>query len=191
MVLLTDEENKSYHKQNICYICKKKCSTDNKKYHKVWDHSHFTEKYRGAAHNTYNLRYKAPKEILVLFHVSTYDYYFIIKKLPEEFDRQFKCLRENTEKYITSSISIKNDKRNTYKIKFINSFRFMSTSLSSLVDNLSEGLHNNKCTNYKFYLDYMSTKDDQLMFRCFKCKKKKKNYKKDFNKDLIKIFASK
>ena len=33
----------------------------------------------------------------------------------------------------------------------------------------------------------MITKDDQLIFRCFACKK---NYKKDFNKDLIKRFAS-
>ena len=39
MIPLTDEENKSYKKQKICYICKKGFSTnddDNKKYH----HSH-------------------------------------------------------------------------------------------------------------------------------------------------------
>ena len=35
----------------------------------------------------------------------------------------------------------------SYKIKLIHSFRFMSRSLSSLVDNLSEGLHNDKCTD--------------------------------------------
>ena len=33
----------------------------------------------------------------------------------------------------------------------------------------------------------MTTKDEQLIFRCFECKK---NYKKDFNKELIKRFAS-
>ena len=33
----------------------------------------------------------------------------------------------------------------------------------------------------------MSVKDDQLIFRCFKCKK---NYRKDFNKELIKRFAN-
>ena len=32
----------------------------------------------------------------------------------------------------------------------------------------------------------MVFKDDQLIFRCFECKK---NYKKDFNKELIKRFA--
>ena len=68
----------------------------------------------------------------------------------------------------------------------------MSSSLSSLVDNLSEGLHSNRCTDCKSRLDYMTTKDDQqgctqLIFRCFECKK---NYKKDFNKELIKKFAN-
>ena len=57
------------------------------------------------------------------------------------------------------------------KIKIIHSFRFMSSSLSSLVDNLSEGLHSEKCTYCKSCLDYMISKDDQLIFRCFECKK--------------------
>ena len=52
------------------------------------------------------------------------------------------CLGENTEKYITFSVSINkqfdNGKTITYELKFIDSFRFMSTSLSILVDNLSE-----------------------------------------------------
>ena len=75
----------------------------------------------------------------------------------------------------------------SYKIKFIDSFRFMSSSLSILADNLSEGLHSDKCTDCKSYLNYMITKDEQLIFRCFDCKK---NYKKDSNKELIKRFAN-
>ena len=134
------------------------------------------------------LRYKIPKETPVVFHNgSTYDYHFIIKGLAEEFEGIFECLRENTEKYITFSVPIKkeiikidrdgNDKivNISYKIKFINSFRFMSSSLSSLLDNLSEGLHSAKCTDCKFCLDYMSVKDDQLIFKCFKCKKTVEN----------------
>ena len=46
------------------------------------------------------------------------------------------------EKYITFSVPIKKERHNgktaTYKLNFIDSFRFMSTSLSYLVDNLSE-----------------------------------------------------
>ena len=98
---------------------------------------------------------------------------------------------ENTEKYITFSVSIKkefdNGKPITYKIKLIDSFRFMSSSLPNLVDNLSEGLHGDKCVDCKSCLDYKSIRDDQLIFRCFECKK---NYKKDFNKELIKRFAN-
>ena len=58
----------------------------------------------------------------------------------------------------------------------------MSTSLSKLADNLSEGLHNNRSVECKSYLDYMKTKDEKLILRCFGCKK---NYEKDFNKELI------
>ena len=63
----------------------------------------------------------------------------------------------------------------------------MSTSLSKFVDNLSEGIHNSTCIDCKSCLDYMKTKDEKLIFRCFSCKK---NYEKDFNKELIKIFAN-
>ena len=62
----------------------------------------------------------------------------------------------------------------------------MSTSLSKLIDNLSEGLHNDRCIDCKSCLDYMTTKDEKLIFRCFSCKK---NYGKDFNKELIQRFA--
>ena len=55
---------------------------------------------------------------------------------------QFECLRENREKYITFSVPIKkehdNGKTTTYKIRFIDSYRYMQSKLSDLVDNLSE-----------------------------------------------------
>ena len=64
----------------------------------------------------------------------------------------------------------------------------MSTSLSSLVDNLWDGFHCDKCIDCESSLDYMITQDDQLIFRCFECKK---NYQKDFDKGLINRFANK
>ena len=63
----------------------------------------------------------------------------------------------------------------------------MLTSLSNLVSNLSEGLHNDTYIDCKSCLDYMTTKDEQLIFRCFRCKK---NYEKKINKKLIQRFAS-
>ena len=97
-----------------------------------------------------------------MFHNgSTYDCHFIIKELVKEFD----CLGENIEKYITFSIPLKKKIENknleiTYKIKFIDSFRFISSSLSKLVDNLSEGIHNNKCADCKSSLDYEFCNND-------------------------------
>ena len=110
MIPLTKKEKKTHNKQNVCHICKKGFSTDysNKNYFKTKDHCHYIGKYRGVAHSICNLRYKAPKEIPVVFHNgSTYDYHFIIKELAEEFKGKFECLGENTEKYITFSATIK------------------------------------------------------------------------------------
>ena len=63
----------------------------------------------------------------------------------------------------------------------------MLTSLSSLVENLPEKLHSDKCKDCKFELNYMSVKYNQLIFQCLECKT---NYSKDCNKELIKRFAS-
>ena len=164
MIPLTNEEKESCENQEIYHICEKEFCTDkdNKKEiklkKKVRDHCHYTIKYRGAAHSICNLCYKITKEIPAVFHNgSTYDYHFIIKQLAREFKGYFHCLGENTEKYITFSIQIKkvidedNDNDNdsdsdkdkgkdkvktvTYRLKFVDSYRFMQGSLSSLVDN--------------------------------------------------------
>ena len=189
MIPLTTEEKIYHNKQKICYICKKEFNNNDKKNYKVRDHCHCTGKYRGAGHNICNLRYKVPKEIPVVFHNgSTYDYHFIIKELIKEFEGNFECLGENTEKYITFSVPIKKkienkDLETTYKIKFIDSYRFMSSSLSKLVVNLSEGSHNNKCVDCNSCLDYIKIKNEKLLLKCFNCN----NYfKKKFNQDLIK-----
>ena len=63
----------------------------------------------------------------------------------------------------------------------------MSSSLSKLVDNLSEGIHNNKCADSKSNLGYIKTKNEKLILECYNCNQR---YKKKFNKELIKRFAS-
>ena len=91
---LKKKKRKCIISKKIVIYAKKRFSTDdgNKKYHKVRDHCHYTGKYRGAAQRTCSLRYKAPKEIPIVFHnASIYDYHFIIKELAEEFEGQFEC----------------------------------------------------------------------------------------------------
>ena len=152
MIPLSHNKNRSYEKQKECRICKKEFCYDKneenkfKLYQKVRDYCHYTGKFRRAAHSICNLRYKVPREIPVVFHNgSTYDYHFIIKQIAETFKGQFNCLGENTKKYITFSVPIykenDNSKTITYKLRFIDSYRFMSTSLSDLVNNLSEINH--------------------------------------------------
>ena len=164
MIPLTDKETKPYEKQKVCYICKKEFSTDEndkntfKLYHKIRDHCHYTGKFSWGAHSIANLRYKTPKEIPVVFHNgSTYDYHFIINKLAKEFYGQLECLGENSEKYITFPVPISkeldNGKTITYRLKFIDSFRFMSASVSKLVKYLSGKLHFDNCTDCKSKLD--------------------------------------
>ena len=197
MIPLTNKEEDNYNKENICYISKiefdNNTTESSSLERKVRDHCHFTGKYRGATHNTCNLRYKIPKNIPVIFHNgSTYDYHFIIKELANEFDGNFECLGENTEKYITFSAPIKKRIENknmdiTYKIKFIDSFRFMATSLSKLVDNLTDNIHNDKCVKCKSNLCFVRALNETLLFKCIDCEKK---YEKEINKELIERFAN-
>ena len=81
------------------------------------------------------------------------------------------------EKYITFSVPIKkecdNGKIISYKLKFIDSFRFMSTSLSSLVDNLSE-IYKKECKKCKERekIIFIGIEDNKLSYQCKECNDK-------------------
>ena len=107
-----------------------------------------------------------PTEVSVVFHYgSNYDYHFILKGSANKFERTSECLENNTEKYKTFSVPIekevtgidKDGNENvvtiSYKIEFIDSGRFMATSLSNLADNLTEGIHKIKCKDRDFFLN--------------------------------------
>ena len=109
-----------------------------------------------------------------------YDYHLLIKELAEEFDGNFECLGDNMENYLTFSVPIKKRIENknmniTYRLKFIDSFRFMLTSLSKLVDNLTDGVNNDKCVNCKSNLCFVRTINETLLFECVDCKKEFSN----------------
>ena len=153
IIPVTKEEKKS-HKKQASHICQKEFCYDkidenysNKKM--VKDHCHYTGKYRGAAHSKCNLNYKVVKYILIIVHNASYDTHVIINQLAEEFKGELNRIGENMEKYITFSVPSKrecdNDKTIAYKLKFIDTFRFMWTSLSELVDNMSGNFNSIKC----------------------------------------------
>ena len=154
MIPLTEEESKSYKKQEAYHICEETfcMDKDDKDYinrKKVKDHCHYTGKFRGAAHSKCNLNYKVLKDIPIIIHNASYDTHFIINQLAEEFKGELNCIGDNMEKYITFSAPIKKEcddgKTITRKLRFINSFRSMSTSLSELVDNMTEIFNGIEC----------------------------------------------
>ena len=102
-------------------------------------------------HSIRNSKYNVTKKLpIVVLNGSNYDYHFIINELAEEFQKQFTCLGDNTEEYITLTVPIekevtridKNEKEITknisYILQFIDSTRFVASSLSNLINNLSE-----------------------------------------------------
>ena len=110
-------------------------------------------------HSICNLKHSVPTTIPIVFHNgSNYDYHFVIKGLAEEFKKQFTCLGENTEKYITFTVPIEKEvtaidknreqitKNISYILRFIDSARFLrQVLLSNLFNNPSEGIHRIKC----------------------------------------------
>ena len=124
---------------------------------------------------------------MVFHNGSTYGYHFIIKELAQEFEGQFECLVDNLNVSVPIKKELDNGKNSTYKIKFIDSFRFMSSSLSNLADNLYDELHNIKCTDCKSYLEYIPEEGELLISNCLKCSRK---HKKRFNNELINKFAN-
>ena len=153
-------DRERYKAATQCWICEGEFDDipDEKGYKKnkkVWEHCHFTGRFRGAAHHLCNLKYCKPDFIPVIFHnLSGYDSHLFIKNLGFT-EGDIDCIPNNEEKYISFTRIITvgiypkkaiDEEGYTYyeqvpkkhKIRFIDSFKFMSTSLNSLVSNLPE-----------------------------------------------------
>ena len=100
--------------------------------------------------------------------------------MAKEFKGKLDCIGENMEKYITFSAPIKkkcdDGKTITYKLRFIDSFRFMPTSLSELVDNTSGIFNSIECKSCieKIKINseccFVGLKNNRLIYRCKECK---------------------
>ena len=129
----------------MCHICFKPF---NSKEPKVRDHCHYTGRYRGPTHSLCNLRYRIPSYIPVVFHnLSGYDACLFIKELGKK-SRDMEVIARNKEDYISFSVDVAvdkyvdkeiNEKEKLIELRFIDSFKFMSSSLDSLTKNLVSG----------------------------------------------------
>ena len=151
-MIITDEEEKEFNNALECWICGGFLGYD-----KVRDHCHYTGRYRGAAHNRCNLKYRKPNNISVFFHnLAGYDSHLFIKRLNIT-EGNIDCIPNNEEKYISISKTIKagtytnkkgNEKDKFFKIIFKDSLKFMSSSLGALVNNLPKDAFKNLLKNY-------------------------------------------
>ena len=148
METLIKKQWKDYKKASSCHICLKPFKEGNPK---VRDHCHYSGIYRGAADSLCNLQYKIPSYIPVVFYnLSGYDAHMFIRELASSSPNGAKMgvIAKNKEDYITFSISVEVDKyidkdgeerSKEIELRFIDSFKFMTSSLDSLVNNLARG----------------------------------------------------
>ena len=143
-MVFTKENEKQFNTSSDCWICGEELGND-----RVRDHCHYTGCYRGAAHNSCNLKYRKPESVPVFFHnLTNYDSHLFIKKLGSSNKKEtIECIPNNEEKYITFTKTIitgqytnkKGEEKNkTFKIVFKDSLKFMSSSLEALVNNLPQ-----------------------------------------------------
>ena len=75
----------------------------------------------------------------------------------------------------------------SYKVKFIDSARFMASSSSNLADNLTERIHKIKCKDCDCFLEYESVRDKLIKYKCLSCNK---DYSNKIDEEFKKRFKS-
>ena len=130
---LTSKQIRDFNESRVCHICTKPLNEGTLRVH---DHCHLTSTFRGPAHAGCNLNYQDSRIIPVVFHnLSGYDAHFIISEVSNHFPGQVDLLPLNKEKYIAFTKHIENS---NIKFRFIDSFRFMASSLDKLSSYLNE-----------------------------------------------------
>ena len=128
-IIMTNDNEEEYKNDNVCRFCEKEIIID-----KVRDHCHLTGSYRGPAHNTCNINVtqKQSNFIPFIFHnFSNYDCHMFFKTLVNlKNDKiKFEIIPKTNEEYISVTYGC---------IRFIDSYRFPSSGLGSLVKNSNE-----------------------------------------------------
>ena len=167
---------------------------------KVRDQCHYTGLYRGAAHNNCNLKYLIPGYIPTAFHnLSGYDTHLFIKELGRWFNKNdIGVIAGNNEKYFSFNVKISiklaevkykvgTQVHKNIPLRFIDSCRFMASSLDKLASNLC-GTSGIQCDKCKGNMELINISGDYIAsLGCEKCRTKKTKdldqgaLKKNFN----------
>ena len=108
-MIFTNEDLEVFQNATTCWICQK-AFTFGEEDGKVRDHCHYTGKFRGAAHNSCNIKFRRPNFTPVVFHnLSNYDAHLFVKNLGIS-EGPIDCIPNNNEKYISFTKTIEVDK---------------------------------------------------------------------------------
>ena len=119
---MSEEQEKEFENAVNCHVCGFYLRDD-----RVRDHDHITGEYRGAAHNSCNLKLRIkPDNVVIpviLHNLRGYDSHLIMQSI-SKIEGKITCIPNNMEKYISFSLD---------NLRFIDSWQFMAASLDSLV----------------------------------------------------------
>ena len=137
---MTMQDKMVYVNYTLCHICNEELGEV-----RVRDHCHLSRKFSGPAHEICNLKYKIQKFFPVVFHnLSGYDSHLFIKTFGNS-EGNISCIPSNEENYISFTKQVIIDKfvnkegkeiNVKCQLRFIDSLRFMASSLDKLSSNL-------------------------------------------------------
>ena len=124
---MREEDEEDFRNNNICRFCEKNIEFD-----KVRDPCHLTGEYRGPAHSMCNINVTQDQSNFlpfILHNFNNYDRHMFFKKLVDKKNNKvnFDIIPKTNEEYISVTYGC---------IRFINSYRFLSSGLDSLVKTL-------------------------------------------------------
>jgi hypothetical protein len=151
-----DEEEEEVEEQEAAAEAEGQQQVRKCKWEKVRDHDHLTGKFRGAAHNFCNLRYRKQFKIPVLFHnLRNYDGHLIVTAMEKFPKYKITPIAQTLEKYLIIGWG--------KHIVFKDSLQFMAASLEQLATNLlSKGRQQFRQLN-KGFPDETDEKLDMIM----------------------------
>ena len=127
---LTPEKDETFRDASRCHICEQSLDCRIR----VRDHYHLTGRFHGAAHEECNLHYQDLRIIPIIFHnLNAYDSHLIIKQILTCVDGRIDLLPLTMERYVSFTKHIVSSKLTR---RFIDSFRFMASSLEKLASYL-------------------------------------------------------
>lgn len=136
---ISTETDDVFHKATNCHLCGLKFEIEGDK---VRNHDHITGEFFGAAHRKCYLQFRQVEFIPVILHnLRGFDAHLIMQRLGKFKKKRLNVIANTNERYVSLTVS---------KLRFIDSFQFLSTSLDNLVQNLKScGEHHfqqfNKC----------------------------------------------